>query len=145
MKQFETGTACGSLATTQTVVAGRTFTASNGVTTGTTFVLTQTSGNNANIGGVSITSENNVTLNAPSTGTYKGVLFYQDRRATVGTMTSTSKIFDISLRSCGDGNRRPFSMSEMCAGDVSSSCLANSRSDRSCFSRSSRICSPRVF
>ena len=69
---------------------------SNGVTTGTTFVLTQTSGNNANIGGVSITSENNVTLNAPSTGTYKGVLFYQDRRATVGTMTSTSKIFTVA-------------------------------------------------
>ena len=45
---------------------------------------------------MSITSENNVTLNAPSTGTYAGVLFYQDRRANVGTMTSTSKIFTVS-------------------------------------------------
>jgi Flp pilus assembly protein TadG len=63
---------------------------------GVTFILTQTSGNNANIGGVSITSENNVTLNAPNSGTYKGVLFYQDRRVAVGTMNSTSKIFALS-------------------------------------------------
>jgi hypothetical protein len=63
---------------------------------GVTFVLTQTTGNNADIGGVRITSENNVTLSAPSTGTYAGVLFYQDRRANVGTMASTSKIFTIS-------------------------------------------------
>lgn len=33
MKQFETGTGCGSLGTTQTVVAGRTFTTTAGVTT----------------------------------------------------------------------------------------------------------------
>jgi hypothetical protein len=69
---------------------------SNGVTTGVTFVLTQTSGSNSDIGGVSITSENNVTLNAPSTGTYQGVLFYQDSRATAGTMTSTTKIFTVA-------------------------------------------------
>ena len=67
---------------------------SNG--TGTTFVLTQTSGNNADIGGVSITSENNITLNAPNSGTYQGVLFYQDSRAAKGTMASTSKIFTLS-------------------------------------------------
>lgn len=63
---------------------------------GVTFVLTQTSGNNADIGGVSITSQNTVTLSAPSSGAYKGVLFYQDSRATVGTMNSTSKIFTLS-------------------------------------------------
>jgi Flp pilus assembly protein TadG len=68
---------------------------SAGVTTGTTFVLTQTTGT-ANIGGVSITSENNVTLNAPSTGTYAGVLFYQDRNVANGTMTSSSKIFTVA-------------------------------------------------
>ena len=65
-------------------------------TAGVTFVLTQTSGHNSDIGGVSITSENNVTLSAPSTGTYAGVVFYQDNRATVGTMASTSKIFTLS-------------------------------------------------
>jgi Flp pilus assembly protein TadG len=69
---------------------------SGGVTTGTTFVLTQTTGNNSDIGGVSITSENNVTLNAPSTGTYAGVLFYQDRRVAAGTMSSTSKILTVA-------------------------------------------------
>src|SRR5262249_38188572 len=66
---------------------------------GVTFVFTQTTGNNADIGGVSITAENNVTLNAgasTSTNTYPGVLFYQDRRATAGTMTSTSRIFTIA-------------------------------------------------
>jgi Flp pilus assembly protein TadG len=62
---------------------------------GVTFVLTRST-SNANIGGVRITSENNVTLSAPNSGTYKGVLFYQDRRANVGTMTSTSKIFTVS-------------------------------------------------
>jgi Flp pilus assembly protein TadG len=73
--------------------------ASGGKTTGTTFVLTQTTGNNADIGGVSITSQNNVSLNAPSdddTNPYKGVLFYQDSRATAGTMTSSSKIFTVA-------------------------------------------------
>jgi len=72
---------------------------------GTTFVLTQNTGNPSNIGGVMITSENNVTLNAPnlkaSQGNpgaypYPGVLFYQDRNAPAGTMTSGSKIFTIS-------------------------------------------------
>jgi len=72
---------------------------------GTTFVLTQTTGNN-NIGGVKITSENNITLNAPNKAAidpntnaaypYPGVLFYQDRNAPAGTMTSSSKIFTIS-------------------------------------------------
>jgi Flp pilus assembly protein TadG len=71
-------------------------TTSGGVTTGTTFVLTQTTGNNADIGGASITSENNVNFNAPSTGTYAGVLFYQDRRVAAGTMSSTSKIFTVA-------------------------------------------------
>lgn len=71
-----------------------TCTSDNGVA----IVLTQTTGNNADIGGVRITSDNNITLNAgkTNTGSYTGVLFYQDRRATVGTMTSTSKIFTIS-------------------------------------------------
>jgi Flp pilus assembly protein TadG len=63
---------------------------------GVTFVLTQTSGNNADIGGASITSQNSVTLSAPNSGTYKGVLFYQDRRVAAGTMQSTSKIFTLS-------------------------------------------------
>lgn len=65
-------------------------------TAGLTFVLTQTTGNNADIGGVRITSESNVTLKAPSSGQYAGILFYQDRRANVGTMTSTSKILTLS-------------------------------------------------
>jgi len=63
---------------------------------GVTIVLTQTTGNNADIGGVRIVSENNVTLNAPNSGTYAGVLFYQDRNVAAGTMTSTSKIFTLS-------------------------------------------------
>lgn len=65
-------------------------------TNGVAIVLTQTTGNNADIGGVRITSENNVDLKASPTGTYAGVLFYQDRRADVGTMTSSSKIFTVS-------------------------------------------------
>jgi hypothetical protein len=67
-----------------------------GTTTGTTFVLTQTTGNNSDIGGVSISSENNVSLNAPYSGPYPGILFYQDRRATTGTMASTTKIFTVA-------------------------------------------------
>jgi hypothetical protein len=65
---------------------------------GIAIVLTQTTGYNSDIGGVRITSDNNITLNAgkTNTGAYTGVLFYQDRRATVGTMTSTAKIFTIS-------------------------------------------------
>ncbi|WP_170921201.1 pilus assembly protein TadG-related protein [Enhydrobacter aerosaccus] len=67
--------------------------------TGVTFVLTQTTGNYSNIGGVYISSENNVTLSAPpqSSGQpFPGVLFYQDRNAPIGTMTSTSKIFTVT-------------------------------------------------
>jgi len=71
-----------------------TCTADNGVA----IVLTQTSGNNADIGGVHISSDNNITLNAgrTNTGAYVGVLFYQDRRVAAGTMGSSSKIFTIS-------------------------------------------------
>ncbi len=65
-------------------------------TSGVTIVLTTTTGNTANIGGLFIASDNNVTLGAPPTGTYAGVLVYQDRRATVGTMSSTAKILSIS-------------------------------------------------
>jgi Flp pilus assembly protein TadG len=64
-------------------------------TSGVTIVLTQTTGNNADIGGFYVSSDNNVTLSAPPSGTYKGVLAYQDRRASVGTMTSTSKVFSV--------------------------------------------------
>jgi hypothetical protein len=75
-------------------------TTSNGVT----FVMTQTTGNNTDIGGVVITADNNITLNAgqsSSTNVFPGVLFYQDRRAPAGTwsapnVTSTSKIFTVS-------------------------------------------------
>ena len=63
---------------------------------GVTIVLTQTTGNNADIGGFKITSNNNVTLSAPPSGPYKGLLVYQDRRATIGTMSTTSKIFTLS-------------------------------------------------
>jgi len=63
---------------------------------GVTFILTQTTGNNSNIGGVRITSDSTVSLSAPNSGTYTGILFYQDRNAPVGTMSSTSKIFTVS-------------------------------------------------
>ncbi len=75
-------------------------------TQGVTFVLTQTTGNNADIGGVKISSDSTVTLKAPtkdsdpnaapSTNPYLGVLFYQDRRVANGTMSSTAKIFTLS-------------------------------------------------
>jgi Flp pilus assembly protein TadG len=64
--------------------------------TGVTIVLTQTTGNNNDIGGFKITSDNNVTLSAPPSGPYKGVLVYQDRNVPVGTMSSTSKIFTLT-------------------------------------------------
>jgi Flp pilus assembly protein TadG len=64
--------------------------------TGVTIILTQTTGNYSDIGGFRIVSDNNVTLSAPPSGTYKGVLVYQDRNAPIGTMTSTSKIFTLS-------------------------------------------------
>jgi Flp pilus assembly protein TadG len=65
---------------------------------GVAIVLTQTTGSNTDIGGVRITSDNNISLNAgkSNNGSYNGVLFYQDRRVAAGTMTSTSKIFTIS-------------------------------------------------
>jgi Flp pilus assembly protein TadG len=74
-----------------------TCTTNNGVAV----VLTQTTGNNSDIGGVRITSDNNISLNASSASQtspplYAGVLFYQDRRVPNGTMSSTSKIFTIS-------------------------------------------------
>jgi hypothetical protein len=74
-----------------------TCTTNNGVS----IVLTQTTGNNSDIGGVRISSDNNISLNAPSASQtspplYAGVLFYQDRRVPNGTMSSTSKIFTIS-------------------------------------------------
>lgn len=70
-------------------------------TQGTTFVLTQTTGNSSSIGGVSISNESTITLNAPTVSSatttypYPGVLFYQDRSATAGTMSSTSNIFNL--------------------------------------------------
>lgn len=63
---------------------------------GLAFVLTQTTGNNANIGGVSFSNLSSVTLNAGTNTAYPGILFYQDRRATAGTMNSTSNIFSLS-------------------------------------------------
>ena len=74
-----------------------TCTANNGIA----FVLTQTTGNNSDIGGVRISSDNNISLNASAANQaspplYAGVLFYQDRRVPNGTMSSTSKIFTIS-------------------------------------------------
>ncbi|HZP99683.1 MAG TPA: pilus assembly protein TadG-related protein [Reyranella sp.] len=65
-------------------------------TNGVAIVLTTATGTPANIGGVYISSDNNVSLSAGSSGTYGGILFYQDRRASVGTWTSTSKIFTVS-------------------------------------------------
>ncbi len=67
---------------------------------GVTFVLTQNTGNASDIGGVYLGSANNATLNAPSATVaspplYAGVLFYQDRAATTGTMASTSKTFTV--------------------------------------------------
>ena len=63
---------------------------------GVTIILTQTTGNNSDIGGVRISSDNNVALNATTSGTWAGILFYQDRRVANGTMSSTSKIFTVS-------------------------------------------------
>jgi Flp pilus assembly protein TadG len=63
---------------------------------GVTIILTQTTGNNSDIGGVRISSDNNVALNATASGTWAGILFYQDRRVANGTMSSTSKIFTVS-------------------------------------------------
>ena len=51
---------------------------------GCTFVLTnRDSSQTATIGGVQMNGGANVNLVAPNSGTYKGILFYQDRRATL--------------------------------------------------------------
>ena len=56
----------------------------------------------AGIGGVSISSDSTINLNAGSNNTayrgqsFNGILFYQDPRATVGTMSTTSKIFTVT-------------------------------------------------
>ena len=65
---------------------------------GVTIILTRTSDQPTSaIGGFKITSENNVTLSADPNpnNPYRGVLVYQDRKANVGTMTSTDKIFTL--------------------------------------------------
>jgi hypothetical protein len=77
-----------------------TCTSANGVA----FVLTQlgSASTDQGIGGVSISSDSTITLNAGSNNTayrgqtFNGILFYQDPRANVGTMTSSSKIFTVS-------------------------------------------------
>ncbi|HEY4166776.1 MAG TPA: pilus assembly protein TadG-related protein [Reyranella sp.] len=76
---------------------------------GVAFVLTQLGSTtpDAGIGGVSISSDSTINLNAGKNDlTYvsgstnltfpHGILFYQDPRVTVGTMGSTSKIFTVS-------------------------------------------------
>lgn len=74
-------------------------------TNGIAFVLTQLGSGTTDtgIGGVSITSDSTINLNAGTASmSYKGqdfpggILFYQDPRATVGTMSSSSKIFTVS-------------------------------------------------
>jgi hypothetical protein len=68
-------------------------TANNGVT----FILTKSSGTGGYVGGVKLSGMNNVTLNAGTSNTYPGVLFFQDPAGidTPGTMT-TGKTFSIS-------------------------------------------------
>jgi hypothetical protein len=53
---------------------------------GVVFIFTATTA--ANVGKLSIAGTPNIKLNAPSSGTYKGLLFYQDPKAT--TMQSSS-------------------------------------------------------
>ncbi len=73
-------------------------------TNGVAIVLTQLGSGtvDAGIGGVMISSNSTINLNAGSNNAsfqgqnFNGILFYQDPRATVGTMTSTSKIFTVS-------------------------------------------------
>lgn len=73
-------------------------------TNGVAIVLTQlgSSTTDAGIGGVMISSNSTINLNAGSNNTayqgqtFNGILFYQDPRTTVGTMSSTSKIFTVS-------------------------------------------------
>ena len=48
-----------------------------------TFILTNSDGSpTATIGSVTITAGAQVELSAPSSGTYKDIIIYQDRRAT---------------------------------------------------------------
>lgn len=78
----------------------------NGITTvacptctggaGVTFVLTQTSGNNNDIGGVTLNNLGTVTLVAPNSGTYAGIVFYQDRRAPLGSMAANTRVFGVN-------------------------------------------------
>ncbi|QNP46539.1 hypothetical protein H9L14_05235 [Sphingomonas sediminicola] len=52
--------------------------------TGCTFVLTNRDpSSTATIGGVQMNGGANINIVAPTSGTYKGILFYQDRRATL--------------------------------------------------------------
>jgi Flp pilus assembly protein TadG len=64
---------------------------------GVTIVLTLAQGDTdtSHIGGFFMSGVNNSKMSAPPTGTYAGVLVYQDRRAPVGTRTSTAKIFNV--------------------------------------------------
>jgi Flp pilus assembly protein TadG len=56
-----------------------------GSTGGLTFILTSGTPNNANsFGSLSMNGGATINLTATTTGTYKGVLFYQDRRAPAG-------------------------------------------------------------
>ena len=49
--------------------------------TGCTIILTSSDTVDPTIGGVDIDAGAKVTMSAPSTGTFDGILFYQDRRA----------------------------------------------------------------
>jgi Flp pilus assembly protein TadG len=53
---------------------------------GVVFIFTATAG--ANVGKLSIAGTPNIVLNAPSSGTYKGLLFYQDAKATTTQASS---------------------------------------------------------
>jgi hypothetical protein len=70
-----------------------------GSTGGVTIILTNTTGT---VGGLCIDSSSSVTLNAPTTGTYKGYLIIQDPGATSGT--SGCKKGDNSLQGGGSMN-----------------------------------------
>lgn len=55
--------------------------------TGCTIVLTNSTTGTPPIGGVNINGGAKIVMSAPSTGTFDGILFYQDRRAPVSTTT----------------------------------------------------------
>lgn len=66
------------------IVDGGTFRVNAGATlqgTGVTFILT---GSGTNYATVNFNGNSTINLTAPTTGTYAGVLFYQDRRAPAG-------------------------------------------------------------